>query len=320
MTRPNPSQPSPVELEDQAIEQWVMLMSGNASESDHSAFRQWRQRSPAHEAAARLAEQMWHGVAQTATAQSFVPPAPQRRAKPLRWAALAAGLAVLAVTQLGQPMKVYMADQSTAVGERRHLVLEDGSEVWLNSASALSVRYSSTRRDIDLIKGEALFQVSKNPARPFVVHAAAGTAQALGTRFDVNLLEQQVRVGVSEGVVQVTSGGQSARLEPAQQLDYAQGLPPSSTRPLDLTSDSAWQRGKLIFNRRPLDEVVSEIGRYVPGALVVTGQLPSTAVSGVFNLDDGAQMFSTLARTQPLRVVQLPWLTLVMNRESVEEK
>lgn len=320
MSKPLNHQTPSVELEDQAIEQWVMLMSGNASESDHAAFRQWRQRSPAHEAAARLAEQMWQAVPQTATAQAFVPPAFKRPARRLRWAALAAGVAVLAVTSLGQPLKVYMADQATAVGERRHLVLEDGSEVWLNSASALSVRYSSTRRDIDLIKGEALFQVSKNPARPFVVHAAGGTAQALGTRFDVNLLKAHVQVGVSEGLVQVTSGGKSARLEPSQQLDYAEGLPPSATRPLDVASDTAWQRGKLIFNRRPLDEVVTEIGRYVPGALMVTGRLPSTAVSGVFNLDDGPAMFSTLARTQPLQVVQLPWLTLVMNAENSEGK
>lgn len=320
MTRPVTPPLSPVELEDQAIEQWVLLRSGNASAADHAAFRQWRQLSPAHDAAARLAEQLWEAVPQTATAQAFVPPAPRRPARRLRWAALAAGLAVLAVTNLGQPLKVYMADQSTAVGERRHLTLEDGSEVWLNSGSALSVRYSSTRRDIELIQGEALFQVSKNPKRPFVVHAASGTVQALGTRFDVNLLEQHVHVGVSEGIVQVTSGGVSARLEPAQQLDYADGQPPSSTRPLDVASDMTWQRGKLIFNRRPLNEVVSEIGRYVPGALVVTEGVPDTAISAVFNLDDGPQMLDTLARTHPLRIVQLPWLTLVMNAERREEK
>lgn len=320
MTKPTPPQISAVELEDQAIEQWVLLMSGNADASDHAAFQQWRQRSPAHEAAARVAEQMWEALPQTATAQSFVPPAPTRSPRRLRWAALAAGLAVLAVTNLGQPLKVYMADQTTAVGERRHLTLEDGSEVWLNSGSALSVRYSATRRDIDLIKGEALFEVSKNPSRPFVVHAAGGTAQALGTRFDVNLRKEHVHVGVSEGVVQVTSGGKSARLEPAQQLDYAEGLAPSSVRPLDVASDMTWQRGKLIFNRRPLDEVVAEIGRYVPGALMVTSRLPNTAISGVFNLDDGPQMFDTLARTHALRVVQLPWLTLVMNAESSAEK
>lgn len=320
MIKPVNPHVSIAELEDQAIEQWVQLTSGNASEADHAAFSQWRQQSPAHGAAAQLAERMWQALPQTATGQSFEGPAPRRSPKRLRWAALAAGLTALAVISLGPPMKVYMADQATAVGERRRLILDDGSEVWLNSGSALSVRYSSTRRDIELIKGEALFQVSKDPTRPFVVHADGGRVQALGTRFDVDLQKEQVRVGVSEGVVQVTSGGKTARLEPAQQLDYASGLPPSPHRPLDMDSGTAWQRGKLIFNRRPLNEVIAEIERYVPGALMVTGRLPSTAVSGVFSLDDVPGMLGTLARTQPVRIVQLPWLTLVMNAERAGEK
>ena len=99
MTEPMNHRVSTLELEDQAIEQWVHLTSGSASESERAAFERWRQRSPAHEAAAALAEQMWQALPQTRTAETFVPPAVKQR-RPLRWVAAAAGLAALAVTSL----------------------------------------------------------------------------------------------------------------------------------------------------------------------------------------------------------------------------
>ncbi|MCQ3031010.1 FecR family protein [Pseudomonas syringae] len=318
MTEPmNHAMPN-VELEDQAIEQWVRLTSGSASESEHAAFARWRQQSPAHEAAARLAEQMWQAIPKTRTAEVFVPPAPPQR-RPLRWVALAAGLGALALTSFTEPVQVYFADHTTAVGERKMLTLEDGSQVWMNSATALSVHYSANRRDISLLKGEALFQVSKDANRPFVVQASGGSVQAVGTRFDVDRQSQRVRVGVTEGEVKVSSGGEAVPLKVAQQLEFESGSPPSTTSPLDTTTAAAWQRGKLIFNSRPLTEVFADIERYMPGSLVVAGTLPDTAVSGVFNLDDVPGMLNVLSQTQPVRIYQLPWLTVVMNGEAVKE-
>lgn len=314
MTEPMNRTVSNLELEDQAIEQWVQLTSGSASPAQRVAFARWRQQSPAHEAAAALAEQMWQALPQTRTAETFVPPAASPR-QPLRWAALAAGMAALAITSFSEPVQVYFADHSTAVGERKLLTLEDGSQVWLNSATALSVHYSSSRREINLLKGEALFQVSKDATRPFVVQAAGGSVQAVGTRFDVDRQHQRVRVGVTEGEVKVSSGGAAVPLKVAQQLDFEDGTPPSATSPLDINTAAAWQRGKLIFNRRPLSEVFADIERYMPGSVVVAGSLPETAVSGVFNLDDVPGMLDVLSRTQPVRIYQLPWLTVVMNAQ-----
>lgn len=318
MTEPmNQAMPN-VELEDQAIEQWVHLTSGHANESDHAAFVRWRQQSSAHEAAAVLAEQMWQAIPQSRTAELFVPPAMPKR-RPLRWVALAAGLGALALTSFTEPVQVYFADHTTAVGERKMLTLEDGSQVWMNSATALSVHYSANRRDISLLKGEALFQVSKDANRPFVVQASGGSVQAVGTRFDVDRQSQRVRVGVTEGEVKVSSGGQAVPLKVAQQLEFENGSPPSTSSPLDINTAAAWQRGKLIFNSRPLAEVFADIERYMPGSLVVAGTLPDTAVSGVFNLDDVPGMLNVLSRTQPVRIYQLPWLTVVMNGEAVKE-
>jgi len=311
--KPNVSTP---DLEDQAIAHWVRLTSGHASEAEHAAFAAWRGQSADHEAAAAVAERLWQALPQTQAAHTFQRPPPLRaRRRPLRWAALAAGLAALAIGGLGDPLSVYFADHSTGVGERKRVILDDGSQVWLNSGTALSVDYSGARREISLLKGEALFEVSKDAARPFVVKASGGSVQAVGTRFDVELQPRRVRVGVTEGEVRVSSGGQAVPLKVAQQLDFEQGLPPSAHTALTLSSASAWQRGKLIFNQQPLAQVLADIERYLPGTLVVAGHLPETAVSGVFNLNDLSGMLTVLARTQPIKVYQLPWVTVVMNSQ-----
>jgi len=219
----------------------------------------------------------------------------------------------VALLGLQQPARLLLADQSTATGERRTLTLDDGSQVWLNSASAIDIDYSPERRTITLLQGEALFQVRKDAARPFVVRAGDGEVQAVGTRFDVDLQPAQVNVGVAEGIVQVTSGGQQVRLNHAQQLHFRQGQAPSSISTFDADRDAAWQRGKLIFNRTTVTEVLRSIERHLPGTLVISGHLPDSPVSGVFDLDDLPAMLDVLGRTQPVRIIRLPWLTVVMN-------
>lgn len=316
----NPSQLSDSGLEDEAIERLVYLHSGRASAADRLAFQNWSQLSPAHRSAARAAEALWGALPNTETAQRHEVTPQVSVEPPRRWrrrAALAASLAMVALT-LGlyaQGPALY-ADHSTGTGERREILLADGSQVWLNSGTALSVDFSDARRDIRLHRGEALFAVANDSERPFVVHAAEGEVRAVGTRFDVDLRGRQVEVRVSEGVVQVDSAGAPpARLTIGQGLHYQQGQAPGAMREVDLRSADAWQRGKLIFNRQPLGEVLGELERYLPGKLYLTDDaLRALLVSGVFELDDPQGMLDTLAQTQPVQVTRLPLLTLVRPR------
>ena len=301
-------------LDDQAIEFWVHLHSGQASAADRLAFQVWSQLSPAHCAAAEEAQAIWGALPQTATAQGFSAPIEQAPRRPRRvWlgAALAASLAAVMVS-VGSVMPSLYADYHTGTGERREVLLEDGSHIWLNSGSALSVDLTGNQRSIRLYQGEALFQVAKDPSRPFIVHAAEGEVRAVGTRFDVDLRGRQVGVRVSEGIVQVDSAGQSTRLTIGQGLSYTEGQAPGAVQHLDVASLDAWQRGKLIFNNRPLGEVLAELERYLPGKLYLTdAELSQRKVSGLFELDDPTALLRTLEQTQPIQVSRLPLLTLV---------
>ncbi|HKT72671.1 MAG TPA: FecR domain-containing protein [Steroidobacteraceae bacterium] len=92
---------------------------------------------------------------------------------------------------------------STGVGEQRSIVLNDGSTVELNSRSRVRVRFSDAERDVDLIEGQALFRVAKNPIRPFIVSAAGAYVRAVGTQFDVYRKRSSTVITVVEGKVAV---------------------------------------------------------------------------------------------------------------------
>jgi len=307
---------NPSELEDQAIEMLVHLHSGRATAADHLAYNNWCQRAEVHAHAARKAEALWGAFPHTQKAQQFVAPNPEKRRKPVRalWAAgMAACLALMMFSGvLLRPWSALYADHVTDSGEQRELRLQDGSLLWMNGDTVLSVDYSHNRRGITLYQGEALFEVAKDPARPFIVHAAQGDVQAIGTRFDVDQRGDKVTVQVSEGIVQISSGGETMRLPAGQSSAYRQGMAPQAGVEVDVHNVATWQRGKLIFNARPLGDVLAELDRYIPGLLYLTDEtLAARRISGIFEVDDPQAALNALEQTQPLRITRLPLLTLV---------
>ena len=92
---------------------------------------------------------------------------------------------------------------STAIGEQRSIVLNDGSTIELNSRSRVRVRFSDAERDVDLMEGQALFRVAKNSIRPFIVSADGTHVRAVGTQFDVYRRTSSTVVTVVEGKVAV---------------------------------------------------------------------------------------------------------------------
>jgi len=130
-----------------------------------------------------------------------------RRAEKVRLFALAASVLVaLAGTWLYIQRNTY----STDIGEQRSIVLNDGSTIELNSRTRVRVRFSDAERDVDLLDGQALFRVAKNPARPFIVHSGSARVRAVGTQFDVYKRTSGTTVTVVEGRVAVTPDPYSA--------------------------------------------------------------------------------------------------------------
>lgn len=235
------------------------------------------------------------------TAAAFAQRSPRSLFTPLVARAVAASL-VFAMLALGVVSLLHSPEPrspgsfvvATQKAERRVAQLPDGSTVELSGESAIKVQYSETRRDIRLIRGQALFEVAHNKKRPFIVKAGEGEIRAVGTAFDVDLNRRGVIVTVTEGVVRVSapavgkSQPQSAVVEVGEQLFYSEqpgegmGAVISSPRPVDVASALSWKQGLLEFHGEPLSQVIEEVNRHAVGRVVLLD--PSEADTPIYGV------------------------------------
>ncbi|MEW5422351.1 FecR domain-containing protein [Amorphus sp. 3PC139-8] len=306
-----------VTLSDEAIEWLVRLHSGHATADDESAFAEWRAQSAGHDRAAREAEALWHGIGLVGD-EARETERKAERAKVTRRVVLGGGALVVAgvaIYRSGVIPPSAFADYATGIGEQRTVALSDGSTVRLNAGSALSLDFAADRRWLRLLQGQATFTVAPDARRPFVVDADGGQSRAIGTVFDVDIRSDHVVVTVVEGIVSVST--RADPLDPVMasagySVQYAAGLAPSRPEAVDAEVATAWRRGKLIFNRRRLGDVVAELERYRGGRILVVGdRLRALEVTGVFDLDDPEAVLSTIEATLPVHVVRLPLVTII---------
>jgi transmembrane sensor len=300
-------------LSDEAIDQLVRLHSGRATDADRLAWQEWRGRSDAHETAALEAETIWHGIGLASSGLR------QRGSKSAvtRRAVIGGGIAVLGggvLLRSNVPPSLF-ADHVTNVGEQRNVRLDDGSSILMNADTAISVNYSQPMRQMTLHRGQAKFTVSHDPARPFIVEASDGYARALGTVFDVDIRSSEVVVTTLEGSVEVNTTASptgSERVEAGYSIRYDDSGHLAAAQMVDTETETAWQRGKLIFNRRPLGDVALELQRYRQGKIIITNSsLRSLEVSGVFDITDPDAVLDTLQETLSVSVIRMPFVTIV---------
>lgn len=187
----------------------------------------------------------------------------------------------------------------TRVGENRTVTLADGSRLVMGGRTRVAIRIGATRRELDLLQGEALFSVAKDPARPFQVMAGSASVTALGTEFNVRRSKDRVVVAVLEGRVMVQpvlamvpvpwiedigptrarGDGQSVDAGHRAIVDRA-GIGATVSVP-DASEVTAWQRGQLSFDDEPLRYVVEAVNRYSDKRIVIVDpQIEDVRVSG----------------------------------------
>jgi transmembrane sensor len=193
---------------------------------------------------------------------------------------------------------------ASGVGEVRRIALEDGSTMLLNTATAVAVRFSKQQRDIQLIRGEALFEVAHDTTRPFLVRANDIAVRAVGTAFAVRLEAGQVDVTVTEGVVEVansaTASVSGASAPPDSRLEAKRvtanervviaSARASEIRPISSAETDrqlAWREGMVSFDGESLASAVAEINRHNRRQIVVDDPaLAAKPIVGVFRATD----------------------------------
>lgn len=224
---------------------------------------------------------------------------------------LAACLALLALPGF---LLQWQADHVTSVAESQSVVLDDGSVVRLAPGSALEVLRGGSR-GVRLLRGEALFEVVPDSARPFRVEAGGVETTVLGTVFDVRLLENGTLVSVREGEVRVDRAAAphiSERLKAGDwtRVQRAGAVARGAVPPTEV---AAWQRGQIVARDRAIEDIVEEVGRSYRGVVLVTdGVLARQRVTGVYNLDDPVAALRAAAGVHGGVVRQVsPWLIVV---------
>lgn len=315
-----------------AAAEWVVrLGAGPLDREGRRAFDAWLAASPDHAAAFRQAQDAWGRMGELAQAPGSLArhslgatrpvASTARRRRFAAFAAMAASVAILigiSSAWPGGPATFLRADHRTMTGRTGSFTLSDGTRVDLGPASAIAVHYSKQERRVELLSGIAYFAAVPRAAagdRPFVVEAANGTSQALGTRFQVDRVGDGAAVTVMEHDVAVSATDSTDQvrrilLSPGQMVRYDAdgGLGRMELAHADLSL--AWRQGQLVFDRAPLGQVVEVLNRYRSGHIVIIGDgLAAQKVSGVFDAHDIDGALSALAAETGARRISGPLLT-----------
>jgi transmembrane sensor len=204
---------------------------------------------------------------------------------------------------------------TTAVAQRQTVTLADGSRIELNARTSLQVELTSTERRVRLASGEAFFQVTKDPSRPFTVETPAGSVRVTGTAFNV-LAESPAAldVTVTEGTVavrpSVTAGGSDTAAPSALTAgDHlsARATTGVSVKPIStaaLANILAWRQGAVVFDDVPLAEALARFAHYHGRGITASPGAAQLRISSRFNLDDLDGFFASLSDLHQVRATR----------------
>lgn len=307
-----------------AIVWMVRLQSGEADQQTQQHCRHWREQNPAHEQAWQELERLNQRIRTLPAALTHSTlndgAARQRqfnRRMALKSIAIFVGVGMLAMAgRKVLPWQQMLADYSTGIGERKHIMLADGTGIHLNTDTALDVDFDDRQRLVRLRQGEVLITTGGDTVahyRPFIVETAEGRSRALGTRFRVRQESDATLVGVYESAVEVTPehATQPTRIAAGQQLRFTAR---QVGAPLPADPDAvAWIEGAIVAKQTRLDDFARELDRHRPGKLKCDSAIAHLKISGVFPLDDTDRILAALENTLPIKVERHTdyWVTLV---------
>ncbi|MEA1673109.1 FecR family protein [Nitrospirillum sp. BR 11163] len=295
------------------------IQAGELGPEGQRTFRAWLAAAPRHAAAMDLVTRAWTASGAIDDKGALRPDLtrarglrladgqtrPHRSSRPIAWMPPVGGLAAvlaLALVWLWNGA-VSEADYVTATHDHPQVTLSDGTVMRLGGSTHLRVRIDPLGRRVDLVQGEAEFQVAHERLRPFHVMAGALEVRDLGTRFTVSSHGGQVRAVLLEGAAEIRdrdSGRVLASLAPGQQVDQ-DGRGPLRLGKANVDQVKARQDGRMLFDDVPLVQVVPEVAARTGIVLHLDDPaLGAIRVSGSYRADDVAGFLAALARLHPI--------------------
>ena len=295
-----------------AAEWDARLRAPDCGEAERAAFKAWCEASPENQASFDELQMLLGGLRATrdvpeirAMREAAVNSSTRQRTyKAWPWSAAAAvvvlsvGLGIFGLIEQPTPDAYSEPSFATSIGERSTTTLEDGSVAVLNTNTEMQLNFTAAERRVTLLRGQALFDVSEDPARPFVVVAGEQRITAVGTVFDVRYDGNDVEVTLVEGIVEVAADvpigthltapapePQPVRMSAGQVLKTTAVATVAApiVQTVDADRATLWRQGRVFFDDAPLSEAVREMNRYSTVQIVVDGdELDRHRVNGMF--------------------------------------
>jgi len=305
---------------------WYATLHGeDASPADRQAWQTWLNQSEAHARAWRYIETVsqrfaplrggGHQAALAGLKAARHESPGRRRVLGGLTAVFGLGLAGWMGWHHGPLPEILMAwgaDHRTAIGEQREIALADGTRIWLNTDSALSVEYREDIRLLKLTRGEILVQTAHDAKdRPFYVETRYGRLRALGTRFSVLHDNTRTRLDVFESAVEVSdTAGSVLRVEAGRGSGLTAGGI-AALRPAERARE-VWYRGIVVADDIPLQALIDDLARYQHAHIDVAPEVAGLGIIGVYPANDLGRALAMLENTLPIRINRHTswWITL----------
>ncbi|NPD14903.1 FecR family protein [Xinfangfangia sp. D13-10-4-6] len=301
-------------VRDQALAWFVRINSGDATPVERAGHAAWLAADPGHRAEYQKLGGLWQdleGVTDPRMGQIVAMPARRLSRRMVLSGGVAASAAGGWLALNGLP-DFLQSDEYTGIGVQGHAVLADGSEVDLDADTAFALDYTASARGLRLQRGRAVFEVAPDP-RPFRVSVGDGVITALGTKFSVHLWAGMTTVAVEEHAVTVQARGLGqVQVAEGERISFGQGVS-GQVETADPATETAWLRGKLIFEDRPLRQVIADVNRYRSGTIRVTSDsLMEMRVSGMFDIANPDGVLAAIEQTLPVKSTHItPWLVVL---------
>ena len=314
-----------------ACEFMARIDRGNLTAQEEFEIRDWLSQSELHREELGQVADFW---GQTQSIMTFCMtekqknkatwgiPKNSRVFESLKWPAVVVLPILLIALFLGGPLqkstpsKDMLAQNgryTTTAGQQKTVMLNDGSEIQINTSSEIIVNYDKQSRNVILQKGEAFFTVASDPSKPFTVFTSTGSVQAVGTAFSVRQEGQFALLKVSEGRVKLRRLDIDNPLLPTDAIkdfkresDIFVGDGESvefnletekvvSLKPEVMERQLLWRKGFLAFEGEPLSKVLEEVSRYSNYAFIIdTEKVKDLPVSGYYPISKLDTIFSAL--------------------------
>lgn len=344
----------------EAAEWWIQLRDEECSTEDKHRFADWLKASPENvreylelaavwddlqapvseiDVNAIIAEISVTNVVQHPNySDSATPQSIAKVRRQTHWQAIAACFALIGLAIL---LIIQQSDDTitTAIGEHRSIVLGDGSILTLNTRTEIRYHLDEKRRHVDLLDGEALFNIAHDPTRPFIVSAGKTKVRALGTSFNIyKKSESDATVTVLEGLVavrqeatpatliqQVTGGSLSEtneiQLGASEQLHISDDHLVQRETGEHVKRAVEWTSRRLSFENAALEEVVSEFNRYNAIQLKIDDEeLAALRLNGVFEPHSHDVLIEYLKKTENVRTRDIGELRLISRASASHAK